>query len=275
MRRLTQCILALCLLLLPVSAWADITLVGKQGCSFQGTTTPQVITFNLTGGSDSTPQVGDLVVVAYGLSANGDITLIIDNPSGTDYTQFGTEQFADDTEDANLRVAYRVMPDPTEADVTLSTTVGGGTGDVTRAGGCEIVVLRGVHATPLEQAVQAGTAINTILVDPGSITPTTAGTWILVFGAGASTNTSGNFASSDLTDFRENNADDGHAFSIGGGHLEWTSGAFAPATWTWSGSDSTNYSYAWKMIALAPASFGGGTAIQSTGAAALFILQGH
>lgn len=247
------------LLMLPSWAWAGISYVGGQCGGFAGTTTDQVITFTLTGGSDAAPLVGDFVIGAYTIATNNvDSVMIIDAPDTTDYTLLGTELYANDANDTNLRTAYRVMPNPTETTLTLSAT-GGGTGSVAQAGAYCIKVYRGVHATPLEQAVASGTAIDTVLVDPGSLTPTTTGTWVITVGGGATGGTNGfAYSSSDLTAFQEGRADDNNSAQIGAGHTVWTSGAVAPATWTWAGSDSTFNSHAWSMIALKPASVAGG-----------------
>jgi hypothetical protein len=177
----------------------------------------------------------------------------IKNVSAVNYTALGTDKYGDDSYDTNMYSAYRVMPDPVETQLVLSAFTG--TGSTADGGAYTITVFRGVHATPLEQAVQEGTATNTILVNPGSITPTTSGTVIYVAGAGAN-DVGGTYTSSDLTDFRAVNGIDSNDAVLGSGHFFWTAGAFNPATFG-GVTDNTQFSCAWLIAAFAPAADAG------------------
>lgn len=235
-----------------------ITYVGAQAAGILGTISAQTISFtSLTGGSDAAPAVGDLVIVTWCTGTIGnDRDLTITNASAVDYTLLGTEKFANDSYDLNMRTAYRVMPDPVETQVILSCSAGG-TGSTQDAGAYSITVFRGVHATPLEQAVQEGTAINTHIVNPGGITPTTVGTVVYVAGCGVSDAGIAVYTSSDLTDFRSVTGDDNQDVVLGSGYFPWTSGAFNPATFGGGGTDTANHSYGWIIAALAPADSSG------------------
>lgn len=235
-----------------------ITYVGSRIVGAAGTTSEWNFGLgSLTGGSDATPSIGDLVVVAYCTASATDRTLTIkDSAGGTDYTLIGSELFASDSNGLNMRVAYKFMTGSVDTNVYFSETVNGGTGALTDAGAAMYFVLRGVHATPLEQAAQQGTGTNTHLVNPGGITPTTPGTYIFVVGAGSAA-LGGAFTQGDLTNFQTNTFADTVDASIGGGHLAWTSGAYNPATFGGGGTDNVNNSYAWTIAAFAPASSGG------------------
>lgn len=243
-----------CLTTMP--AWA-ITYVGGRVVGTAGTTSEWNFGLgSLTGGSDATPSPGDLVVITYCVASNADRSLLIrDAAGGTNYTTIGSEQLSADAFVTNMLVAYKFMPDPVDAQVYFSESVSGGTGNVADAGTAHMFVLRGVHATPLEQAAQQGTGINTHLVDPGGITPTTAGTYIYVAGCGALA-TGGSYTQGDLTDFKVNTIADTHDSDVGAGYLAWTSGTYNPATFAAGGTDNVNNSYAWTMVAFAPAATG-------------------
>lgn len=252
MKTLFGCLISLLICLQVVPAWAAIGYVGAQAAGVLGTTTAITVTFtSLTGGLAAAPAVGDTVVVTWcTVSINLDRALTITNASSVGYTLLGSESYADDNYDTNMRSAYRVMPDPVETQLILSSS-DGGTGSAANGGSYSITVLRGVHATPLEQVAQSGTGINTILVNPGSITPTTTGTVVYVSGCGAN-DVGGTYTSSDLTDFRAVNGVDNEDSVLGSGYFAWTSGTFAPATFAGI-TDNVQFSHAWTIAAFAPA----------------------
>lgn len=251
-------ILAL-MLLVSSPAYAAITYVGGQTGSFLGTTSAQTINFALTGGLAAVPATGDLIIVSYAVGTTSDLTFIIKTPAGANYTLFGTELHVAESADTNLRVAYLVASGTPETQVELSETVTGGTASIDNGGAYSIHVFRGVHATPLEQAVQQGTAINTQTVDPGSITPTTAGTVIYVVGGAGLNTTGGVYTSSDLTAFLSSTIGDVRDAQVGAGYFAWTSGAFSPATFGGGGASDVQNGHAWMIVALAPAAGGGAT----------------
>ena len=255
------CLIPLLVCLTAFPAWA-ITYVGSQAGAIAGTVTAQTITFALTGGSGSAPIADDLVVVTWCAGVAINRTLTIRNTSGADYGLIGNQLFFNDVFDGNLRVAYRVMPTPVETQVVLSELLVGGTGDVAGAGAYHIFVLRGVNATPLEQAAQQGTAINTMLINPGSITPTTAGTFIYVSGC-AVAGSAGTYTQGDLTDFRAVGSQDNTSLNLGAGYFPWTSGIYSPATYGGGGTDSIDDSYGWTIAAFAPAAGASGPPIGS------------
>jgi hypothetical protein len=195
----------------------------------------------LSGGIASSVSAGDLVIAAYSGASNNDETLAI-NDGSTDYTLFGTELYQNDVYDANLRVAYKFVSGDT------STTFAG------VAGAVGVYVFRGVDATPIDVAVTTATGGNSVYPDPPSITPITAGAFIVCVGAASHHRGSQTFTSGDLTDFLTAGVDDFPDATLGIGHIDnWTSGAFDAAAFGFTGTTSNDHSWAAMSIALRPA----------------------
>jgi hypothetical protein len=219
---------------------------GKLGATSGDTTI--ALNASLTGGIASAVAAGDLVIAAFSTGSAADRTLAITDGTNA-YTLIDSELYQNDTEDTNLRVAYKFMGATPDAATTF-----GPTGNAADAGAMAVYVFRGVdQGTPLDVAAVAAGALNTQLVDPAPITPVSAGAYIVCVGAGAREGL-GDFSSSDLTDFRtQSGSDDTNDTTLGIGHKpDWASGEFNPAAWTHSAGDSTNYSWAALTIALRP-----------------------
>jgi hypothetical protein len=160
----------------------------------------------------------------------------------------GSEQYSDDDRDTNLRVAYKFVSGDT-------ATTFGFTGSAQDAGAMAVYVFRGVdQTTPLDVAAQQTTGTDSALANPPSITPTTAGAFIVCIGAAGHLGGTGTFTSSDLTDFLTIGHNDTNDVTLGVGHKDdWTSGAFDAAAFGFSLSSGTSYSWAATTIALRPA----------------------
>jgi cytochrome c556 len=219
---------------------------GKLGATSGDTTI--ALNGSLTGGIASAVSAGDLVIAAFSTGSAADRTLAITDGTNA-YTLIDSELYQNDTEDTNLRVAYKFMGATPDAATTF-----GPTGNAADAGAMAVYVFRGVdQGTPLDVAAVAAGATNTQLVDPAPITPVSAGAYIVCVGAGAREGL-GDFSSSDLTDFRtQSGSDDTNDTTLGIGHKpDWAAGEFNPAAWTHGAADSTNYSWASLTIALRP-----------------------
>jgi hypothetical protein len=206
----------------------------------------------LTGGTDTVAAAGDLVIGVYATGSTTDRTLsITDAVGGNDYTLIGSELYANDNFDTNLRVGYKFMPDPPDL-----TTAFGATGNAADAGTMAVYVFRGVDpTTPLDGvSVVTGTQTNTGLPDPDAITPATAGAFIVIVGAAAHNRGTVAFSSpSDLVSFITVGSNDTNDSTLGIGHkADWTSGAFNPEAWTGI-TDSVDFSAAWICFVLRPA----------------------
>ncbi len=223
-----------------------IQYVGGYATSVAAGTANRVITFdgNLTGGLASSASAGDLVVVYFGVGSTADVDLVI-----AGYTEIA-DLYANDALDANLAVGYKFMGLTPDTTVTLT----GGTGDFPNGGAIAIQVWRGVDPyLPLDVVSTTATGIDTVLCNPPSITPITAGAIILAGGAGGHAAGVHTYSSSDLTSFiSSGSANVTNDATVGLGYKTWTSGAFDPAAFTFSGSDGTGYSWAAVTLALRP-----------------------
>lgn len=250
----------LVLLAAPASAARVIRYVGGQGAGFAGTTSNQTVTFALTNGMANQPEGGDLVIVTFCTGSVADRTLDIETTGAVNYTLIGNELYQNDTFDSNMRVAYRFMPATPETQFRFA----GGTGHIDDSGRYTVHVFRGVDPdTPLDVAAQQTGGTDSRVVNPPSITPSTAGAWIMQMGCGAGA-TGGTYTASNLSDVRAGTTADTNDGFVGSGYYrQWTSGAFDPANFAGGGTTTTNDSWNSTVIALRPATLT--TAIKPTG----------
>jgi hypothetical protein len=201
----------------------------------------------LTGGIASAVQDGDFVIAAFASASESNITLAITDGTNA-YTLIGSELWADDFTDTNLRVAYKFAAGDTAATF-------GPTGDAAWAAAMAVYVFRNVNSsTPLDVAVTTATSADSLLANPPSITPSTPGAFIVAVGACGTASGANTFTSSDLTAFLTQGSNDDRDATIGIGHKpDWVSGAFDPAAFGYTGSDNTSSSWAAMSIALRPA----------------------
>lgn len=203
-----------------------------------------------TTGASATLAQNDLIVINYVVGGDqADVALT--PPTG--YTE-ETELFSDDGADANLAVWRKFMgatPD-TSVDIPNSTNA-----DYAVAG--TIFAFRGVDTTtPLDVAIATATGIDGGQPNPPSVTPTTAGAWIVVVGGSGHSTAVTAFGnpgdlSSTTNHFRSvTQADIIDATAGCGIKTDWTSGAFDPATWT-DGSTAAGSSWCAATLALRPA----------------------
>lgn len=224
-----------------------LVYVGGQLINGAGTTANIVANYALTGGTDSTPQPGDFVIVAFAASVGTAGVTLSYRISGYDQR---ADLFISDTEDTELQVGTKFMTATPDTSVTITA----GSGNAAAAYMIAIHVWRNVDAaTPMDTAVTTATAGNSLLVNPPAITPVTAGAQIIVVGAGAHTGGVDTYTAGYLSNFITNGSDDTDDIIIGMGNIAWTSGAYDPAAWTSSQADSTSFSWASATLALRPA----------------------
>jgi len=226
-----------------------ISYVGGYAVGITGSasTTTDVALTSLTGGSDTAPSAGDLVVVFYGTgSASPSGQAITVNSSYTNLTRLTVNA----TYVTRLIVGYKIMGSTPDTVVNVSQTFAGG-----NAGSVSVHVFRGVSSTtPLDVTSTTATDGNTVLANPAAITPATAGAWIVAGGAGAHNGGVDTYSSPDLSNFQSvggpNSTNDS---TIGSGiYTSWTSGAFNPGAFTFSDSNSSQFSTASYTLALRP-----------------------
>lgn len=220
-----------------------ITYVGGQVAGRVGTVGTTSVAFALTGGANTTPQPNDFVVITAVVGSQGR------NPAQaiSGYTALGQLNPTATTYDTSLNVSYKVMGNTPDASFTLPST-----GDAADAQRYTVQVFRGVDVAGLASASATGTG--TSRPDPASITPTVAGSWVLICGGGASATGSNytgpaNFTTNFLTGFTADTND----ATVGSGYWDaWSSGAVNPAAYT-GGSTNAADSWAAYTIVLPPA----------------------
>jgi len=152
-----------------------LTYVGGNSNTGTGATIAVSLTA-LTGGSNSSPSAGDLVVVFFGLGASGNWTTTLSEQSGN-YTHFGTQSRGNDTRDAVCRGAYRIQPGTPDTSVTVS-----GPNNTAYSGWAAVQVWRGVNsATPLTGTASGTAGIDSNHADAAAITPG-ANNAVVIFG---------------------------------------------------------------------------------------------
>lgn len=244
----------------PAAATSPIQYVGGTTAAITastGTTTNVSLTA-LTGGAATSAALGDLVIVYYGVGASADRTIGVTTAG---YTEVA-ELFSNDANfDTNLSVSYKVMGWSPDTEVTVSAT-----GGINDAGAVVVQVWRGVDPlNPFDATYTQATGIDTVLCDPPSITPSTAGAIIIAGGAGGHGAGVQTFSSSDLSNFTTTGGPNAtNDITVGVGSKIWTSGAFNPAAFTFSAADSTTYSWAAITLALRPITQPGPIAIATS-----------
>lgn len=205
---------------------------------------------SLTGGSDSAPSPGDLVVVLYGTGSLANRLANITVTDGTTaYGDVSANYVNGSGRDLNVRLAYKFMGSPADASFVVGPTGSNGDG-----GAIVVMVFRGVdQSNPLDVSRTLFSAVTgTPVVDPAAITPVTAGAWILVAG-GVSGTTVSTFTSSDLTGMTTVAATGTRKAAVGMAYYTgWTGGSFDPAAWS-GGGGADGDGYGAITFALRPA----------------------
>lgn len=240
-----------------------IALRGTRILSQAGGTTDVTTTLNAGFGNEAgslvTLQAGDFVIFGVLTGSTADRTL---STSSSGWTKL-TELYADgSTTDTNLAVWYKTID---ASDVTNGFVLSGGSGNANDACIRMAIALTGVDSsTPLDVAEVPATGTASSCPNPGSITPSTAGAWVVAIGGGASGATSvftnpGSY-SSTTNNFRTlAQADTNDGAGLVAIHTKsWASGAVDPAQVT-GGTSNAGDSWAVYTLAIRPA----GTAAQN------------
>lgn len=228
-----------------------ISYVGGKTGGFVGSVTvgaTPALNSGLTGGSDSAVSAGDLVIVTVGYGTNsGTPSPAIVTPSG--YTALTVQRENTDTYDTSHQVCYKFMPSTPDTSVTIPPST-----NSSWAGTYTVQVFRGVdQTTPLDVSTVYATGTNTAQANPPSITPVTAGAWIVAMASGAEASVLSTYTSSDLTNFLTSaNADTIDSVTGAGYYSSWVSGAFDPAQFS-GATASANASWCATTLALRPA----------------------
>lgn len=224
----------------------SITYVGGQVGGRAGSTSTSNVTFALTGGSNSTPQAGDLVIIGVTVAsqARTPACAVSGYTAQTQINANGT------TYDTSLNMSRKFMPGTPDTTFTLPST-----GDIADAQRYTVQVWRGVDTTtPLDVTPVSASGTATGSPNPGSITPVTAGAVVGIIGAGAAgTGAAYTAPANYTTGFLTGTTADTNDAMIGSGYRSWTSGAEDPAAYT-GGTANAADSWAAFTYALRPAS---------------------
>lgn len=193
------------------------------------------------------PVENDLVVVAYAIGDNDNLDFNMAMVTAG-YTEVA-DLFADDTQDCNLGVFWKIMG--AMPDTTAQVDGQGGT-DAAVAAVC--MVFRGVDTvTPMDVAPTTATAINTMHPNPPSIDFLDAAAWTVIVGAsghtlaGAGTYT---FPTGYTTNAIDRGADDTSDVTVGIGYRTNPADPEDPGVMTHSGTDSTSFAWCAATLAL-------------------------
>jgi len=220
-----------------------IEFVGGASVSDSSSGSYNISLTSLSGGTNTSPSEDDIVIV-YSVEASdagGDII-----SSGWTEIYHGV---AIDSSETSFYAHYKIMGETPDTSITIDGDTEGA------AGAVAVMVFSGVDTTtPMDVTYQGHTEINTVLVDPDSITPITGNAIIIAGGGGGHSDGSKLFSSSELSNFISDGKGGLTADStIGIGSCEWEGGAFDPAQFTFTGSDHTTYSNVACTVALRPA----------------------
>lgn len=202
----------------------EISFVGSKVAASSAAGNPWNIPLtDLTGGSDSAPQAGDLVLV----QGSARITV----PGVTGYATI--QNLNVDSGNQACRAGWfwkRLTSADTSIDVVRSSSSGEGLIYT-------IHVFRGVDATtPFDVSETTASSTSAIQINPPSITPVTPGAWIYLGGANGSDAGWGNIgapSASYLSGYKSAILATSIPHAAGSGYYDaWTSGAYDGAAFT-------------------------------------------
>ena len=153
-----------------------LTYVG--GTSGGGTGASYTVSLNatLTGGSNSSPSVGDLILVFVGEANGASVTSSCSGNTAGAYSTIRAHQNVADTHDANLDSFYKFAG--ATPDTTLTITRGNN--NTTYGSATVVHVWRGADsANPFNVTPTIASSANGSAANPAAITPTTAGSVVL------------------------------------------------------------------------------------------------
>lgn len=233
---------------------------GRAGAT--GTTT-QSLSGTLTGGSNTSPSEGDLVVVwcSTGADTTATTTLAVSGDNSGAYSNETLQSQLGTTYDAYSQLNWFRQGATVDTSLTIPSS-----GSVRNAQRWAVHVFRGVDsATPWDVASVNTSGTASGRPNPGSINPSTSGAWILWLGSSSAATGAAYTAPTDFSAdwLGGTTADTADCMHGAGYYTGWTTGAYDPAAITAGGT--TNAADAWvaKTAVLRPQ---GATTHAATGA---------
>ena len=218
------------------------------GTSGGGTGASYTVSLNgtLTGGSNSSPSEGDLILVFTGEANGASVTSTCSGNTSGSYSTIRAHQNVADTHDANLDSFYKFAG--ATPDTTLTITRG--SNNTTYGSATVVHVWRGADTSnPFNVTPTTASSANGSAANPAAITPTTAGSIIVYVGhasqlaaSGTAYTTAGTYPISLKYD-----GSTGDSIVMASHYTAWTSGAYDPAAFTGS---TTATSLGWVALTL-------------------------
>lgn len=232
--------------------YETLAYVGGYVYSNTGSTSNITISLtSLTGGTNSSPQVGDIVIIGIELGGVSNLSYRI-----AGYTTV-VDLYADDSYDSNLQVGYKIMGATPDSSITIT----GGTGNSLYSCSAAIHVWRNFDTiNPIDYPSRsANLQTNTAIVDPSPISPPLLNSQLIVVGSASHNAGDRTYTASYLNNFITKGTN-GTSIdtTIGMGNILWEGGSsYNPAAFVFSGTDSTSYSCSSIVFALQPAAIYG------------------
>lgn len=233
-----------------------ITFVGgvQGGRAGSTATTTQSISTTLTGGSNTSPSAGDLVVVwcASASDSTGSPTdqAISGNNSGA-YSTLTFQSTSATTYDTFSQMSYKIQGGTVDTTLTIPSS-----GNARNAQRWVVQVFRGVDATtPIDVTSIYASGTGTGRPNPDAITPSTAGAWIVTgYASAAATGTVYTTPTGVTNPFWPNTSLDTADCMIGATfYNSWTSGSYDPPAVTAGGTTNAADSWTATTLAIRPA----------------------
>jgi hypothetical protein len=227
---------------------------GVQGGRAGNTgTTTQSLSGTLSGGSNTSPSAGDLVVVlcAAGADTTAAPTQSVSGNNNGAYTQLTAQSQLGTTYDSYHLVSYIIQGSTVDTTITIPSS-----GSARNAQRWIVHVFRGVDSTtPMDVTATYAKGTATGRPNPAAITPTTAGAWIAAFYASAAATGAAYTAPTDFaTDWLGGTTVDTADCMTGGGYYTgWVSGNYDPAAISAGGTTNADDSWTATTVALRPA----------------------
>jgi hypothetical protein len=200
------------------------------------------------------PQIDDLIVINYGTGSTADRSFATPtDTAGNTYSEW-VQQYSDGSTSDTNHVIWAAFVDSVPTSISVPNS-----GSNSDALTCEVFVFRGVNrTTPLDVTITTATGTGTGRPDAPSITPSTAGAWIMTCMASAAAAATAYTIPSDLSATTNHwrsttSADTNDSMSGAGLKTDWSSGAFDPAAITAGGTTGAGDSWCAATIALKPA----------------------
>jgi hypothetical protein len=215
------------------------------------TTTTQSISGTLTGGLASSPIEGDLVIILIGAASAATYT-----PTTLAVSGWTNGTFRSNTGVTNYsyqQYSYKFMTATPDTSITIPSS-----GNARNAQRWAVHVFRGVNSTtPLDVTTVFASGTASGRPNPGAITPSTAGAWILWTGVSAAGTGTAFTAPTDFsTNWRGGTTSDTYDVMLGFGYYTgWTTGEYDPAAITTGGTTGATDSWVAETLVLRPSAY--------------------